>query len=91
MLEGRGVIESTDMAEELQRHAMLCASEALDLFDVSQCQNIACHIKKEFDKFYGGGWQCIVGMNFGCYFTHGKGSFIYFCLGTLKFLIFKGA
>ncbi|XP_057842518.1 uncharacterized protein LOC131051935 [Cryptomeria japonica] len=91
MLEGRGVIESTDMAEELQRHAMLFASEALDLFDISQCQNIACHIKKLSDKCYGEGWHCIVGMKFGCYFTHGKGSFIYFYLGMLKFLIFKGA
>lgn len=40
---------------------------------------------------YGPGWQCVVGSNFGCFFTHCKGTFIYFCLETLNFLIFKGA
>ncbi|XVF34849.1 hypothetical protein REPUB_Repub18cG0093900 [Reevesia pubescens] len=46
---------------------------------------------QEFDKKYGGGWQCVVGSNFGCFFTHTKGTFVYFALGTLNFLIFKGA
>eukprot|EP01018_Ginkgo_biloba_P002199 Gb_07899 [translate_table: standard] len=91
MLEGKGVVEDTDMPEKMQNHAMHCASEALDLYDVSDCKNIACHIKKEFDKCYGVGWQCIVGLNFGCYFTHAEGSFIYFCLETLNILMFKGA
>lgn len=40
---------------------------------------------------YGTGWQCVVGSNFGCFFTHSKGTFIYFTLETLNFLIFKGA
>ncbi|MQL91731.1 hypothetical protein Taro_024348 [Colocasia esculenta] len=44
----------------------------------------------EFDEVYGPGWQCVVGYNFGCFFTHTKGTFIYFCLETLHFLIFKG-
>lgn len=46
---------------------------------------------QEFDKIYGGGWQCVVGSNFGCYFTHKHGTFIYFSLETLNFLIFKAA
>ena len=46
---------------------------------------------QEFDKMYGGGWQCVVGSNFGCFFTHSKGTFAYFALETLNFLIFKGA
>ncbi|KAG7594952.1 Dynein light chain type 1/2 [Arabidopsis thaliana x Arabidopsis arenosa] len=46
---------------------------------------------QEFDERYGSGWQCVVGSNFGCFFTHSKGTFIYFQLETLKFLIFKGA
>ncbi|WZZ65227.1 hypothetical protein YC2023_076597 [Brassica napus] len=46
---------------------------------------------KEFDESYGSGWQCVVGSNFGCFFTHSKGTFIYFQWETLKFLIFKGA
>lgn len=46
---------------------------------------------QEFDKIYGGGWQCVVGSNFGCYFTHKHGTFIYFSLEILNFLIFKAA
>jgi len=48
-------------------------------------------IMQVFDKMYGPGWQCVVGSNFGCFFTHTEGTFIYFCLETLNFLIFKGA
>ncbi|KAI4324747.1 hypothetical protein MLD38_030204 [Melastoma candidum] len=90
MLEGKALIEDTDMPPKMQIHAMSSASGALDLFDVFDCKSIAAHIKKEFDKCYGGGWQCVVGSNFGCYFTHSKGTFIYFTLETLNFLIFKG-
>ncbi|KAJ0864846.1 putative dynein ATPase [Helianthus annuus] len=52
----------------------------------------SAHIKKDFDRVYGGGWQCVVGSNFSSFFTHSEGSFfIYFSLETLNFLIFKGA
>ncbi|XP_065866115.1 dynein light chain 1, cytoplasmic [Euphorbia lathyris] len=91
MLEGKATIQDTDMPLKMQILAMSSASQALDLYDVVDCKSIAAHIKKEFDNKYGGGWQCVVGSNFGCFFTHSKGSFIYFTLETLKFLIFKGA
>ncbi|XP_010925860.1 uncharacterized protein [Elaeis guineensis] len=91
MLEGKALIQDTDMPKRMQLQAMSCASQALDLFDVADCKNIAAHIKKEFDRRYGPGWQCVVGSNFGCFFTHREGTFIYFCLETLYFLIFKAA
>ncbi|XP_078431835.1 dynein light chain 1, cytoplasmic-like [Wolffia australiana] len=91
MLEGRARVEDTDMPRKMQAEAMNAASHALDLFDVADCKSLAAHIKKEFDKIYGPGWQCVVGSSFGCFFTHKKGSFIYFRLETLHFLIFKGA
>ncbi|XAR53346.1 Dynein ATPase [Bertholletia excelsa] len=91
MLEGKAVVKETDMPMKMQVQAMVSASEALDLYDVFDCISIAAHIKKEFDKRYGGGWQCVVGSSFGCYFTHSEGSFIYFALWNLKFLIFKAA
>ncbi|KAL9460525.1 hypothetical protein AB3S75_003681 [Citrus x aurantiifolia] len=91
MLEGKALIEDTDMPVKMQLHAMASASQALDIYDVFDCKSIAAHIKKEFDKRYGGGWQCVVGSNFGCFFTHTEGTFIYFQLETLKFLIFKGS
>ncbi|TYI22569.1 hypothetical protein ES332_A06G112600v1 [Gossypium tomentosum] len=76
MLEGKAVIEDTDMPLKMQARALASASRALDLL-------------KEFDKMYGGGWQCVVGTNFSCFITHFKGTFIYFALGTLNFLIFN--
>ncbi|KAG6587968.1 hypothetical protein SDJN02_15585 [Cucurbita argyrosperma subsp. argyrosperma] len=91
MLEGKATVKQTDMSEKMQIHAKASASHALDLFDVSDCLSLAAHIKKEFDRSYGSGWQCVVGSNFGCFFTHSKGTFIYFSLETLNFLIFKAA
>ncbi|XP_066315051.1 uncharacterized protein [Miscanthus floridulus] len=91
MLEGKAVVEDTDMPAKMQAQAMSAASRALDRFDVLDCRSIAAHIKKEFDAIHGPGWQCVVGSSFGCYFTHCKGSFIYFRLESLRFLVFKGA
>ncbi|ERN03505.1 hypothetical protein AMTR_s00003p00270180 [Amborella trichopoda] len=47
--------------------------------------------EQEFDRLYGLGWQCIVGTNFGSFVTHCTGCFIYFCMGNLAMLLFKGA
>ncbi|XP_010920350.1 uncharacterized protein [Elaeis guineensis] len=90
MLEGKATIQDTDMPLKMQLQAMSSASEALDQFDVSDFRSIAAHIKKEFDMIYGSGWQCVVGSSFGCFFTHTQGTFIYFSLESLNFLIFKG-
>lgn len=46
MLEGKAMVKETDMGEKMQRKAMACASQALDLFDISDCISIAAHIKK---------------------------------------------
>ncbi|XP_065850065.1 uncharacterized protein [Euphorbia lathyris] len=92
MLEGKGVVMETDMPLKMQMQAMASASQALDIFDVFDYVSIATHINKEFDKKYGGGagggWQCVVGSDFSCFFTHTKGTFIYFSLESLHFLIF---
>ncbi|EOY29678.1 Dynein light chain [Theobroma cacao] len=91
MLEGKAVIEETDMPLKMQAQALASASRALDLYEVFDCIPIAAYIIKDFDKMYGPGWQCVVGTNFSCFFTHLKGTFIYFALATLNFLIFKGS
>ncbi|KAI8571106.1 hypothetical protein RHMOL_Rhmol01G0091800 [Rhododendron molle] len=46
MLEGKGLVKKTDMAVKMQIEAMGCASEALDLYDVSDCISMSAHIKK---------------------------------------------
>lgn len=46
MLEGKGMIIETDMPVKMQIDAMASASQALDLYDVSDCVSVAAHIKK---------------------------------------------
>lgn len=46
MLEGKALIEDTDMPMKMQIQAMTVASQALDLYDVVDCKQIAAHIKK---------------------------------------------
>ena len=46
---------------------------------------------QEFDKLYDPGWQCIVGIDFGSFVTHQLGCFIYFSIGSLVILLFRGA
>ncbi|CAB4277629.1 unnamed protein product [Prunus armeniaca] len=87
MLEGKAVIVETDMLQTMQQGALVLASKALDVFDVTEATEIGCFIKKT----YGPGWQCIVGTDFGSFVTHCHGCFIYFCLGNLAILLFRGA
>lgn len=53
---------------------------------------LAIHVWiQEFDRIHGAGWQCIVGTDFGSFVTHCSGCFIYFCVGSLAILLFKGS
>ncbi|KAG4981396.1 Dynein light chain LC6, flagellar outer arm [Glycine soja] len=101
MLEGKAVIGETDMLQTMQQDALNLASKALDFFDVTEATDIARFIKKaskylqspsvEFDRTHGPGWQCIVGTDFGSFVTHCCGCFIYFCIGSLAILLFRGS
>ncbi|PHT88815.1 hypothetical protein T459_10921 [Capsicum annuum] len=55
MLEGKGVIEDTDMPVKMQIQAMRLASQALDVYDVLDCTSIAAHIKK-FRQYLDDSW-----------------------------------
>lgn len=46
MLEGKALIEDTDMPVKMQMQAMAFASQALDIYDVFDCRSLAAHIKK---------------------------------------------
>ncbi|KAI3753802.1 hypothetical protein L2E82_25866 [Cichorium intybus] len=91
MLEGKAVIGETDMLQTMQEDALQLAAKALDFFDVTEATEIARVIKQEFDRMYGGGWQCIVGTDFGSFVTHCYGSFIHFSVGSLSILLFRGS
>ena len=45
MLEGKAMVEGSDMPVKMQVQAMAFASQTLDLFDVIYCKYIAGHIK----------------------------------------------
>lgn len=91
MLQGKAVIGDTDMLDTTQQDALNLAAKALEIFDVPEARDIARFIKKEFDKTYGPGWQCIVGTDFGSFVTHCYGSFIHFRIGNLAILLFRGS
>lgn len=90
MLERQAVIGEADMIQTMQQDALRLAGKALDEFDVTNSTQIARFIKKEFDRSYGPGWHCIVGTDFGSFVTHRCGCFIYFSIGSLAILLFKG-
>ncbi|CAM6029327.1 unnamed protein product [Sphagnum balticum] len=91
MFEGTAKIGETDMPEKMQEHAMRCALDALDLHEISDCKEIACYVKTQFDNMYGPGWQCVAGTSFGSGITHLFGCFIHFCVGPLAIMLFRGA
>ncbi|CAH8468994.1 unnamed protein product [Heterobilharzia americana] len=57
-------IKSTDMPKSMQSIAVDCCAAACEHF--KEDKEIAKYIKKEFDKQFGGIWQCVVGKDFGC-------------------------
>ncbi|XP_052208069.1 uncharacterized protein LOC127811912 [Diospyros lotus] len=91
MLEGKAVIGETDMLQTMQQTALDLAAKALDFYEVTEPTEIARFIKQEFDGIYGAGWQCIVGTDFESFVTHCHGCFIYFCIGSLAVLLFRGS
>ncbi|KAK4478523.1 hypothetical protein RD792_014003 [Penstemon davidsonii] len=89
MLEGKAIVRETDMPDDMQSHAMELAYQALDLHEVSDCQSIAHYMKKNFDEIYGPTWHSVVGNDFGSCITHLCGSFIFFRVEMMEFLLFK--
>ncbi|XP_059647117.1 uncharacterized protein LOC132293595 [Cornus florida] len=89
MLEGKAIVRETDMPKEMQSQVMELAYQALDLHEVSDCQSIAHHIKQKLDEAYGPAWHCVVGKDFGSCISHLCGSFIFFCVEMMEFLVFK--
>ncbi|KAI4354575.1 hypothetical protein L6164_003425 [Bauhinia variegata] len=89
MLEGKAVVRETDMPEVMQNHVMELAYQALDAHEVSDCQSISYFIKQKLDEAYGPAWNSVVGRDFGSCITHQSGSFIFFHVGMMEFLIFK--
>ncbi|XWS15663.1 hypothetical protein CRYUN_Cryun34aG0021200 [Craigia yunnanensis] len=91
MLEGKAIVGETDMLQAMQQDALHLAAKALDIFEATESTDIARFIKKDFDRAYGPGWQCVVGTDFSSFVTHCHGCFIHFSIGSLAILLFRGA
>ena len=85
--ERKAIIKNSDMTEDMQQDAINVATKAIDCYNIEK--DIACYIKKEFDRKHNPTWHCIVGRNFGSYVTHETKHFIYFYLGQIAVLLFK--
>ncbi|KFD73303.1 hypothetical protein M514_04586 [Trichuris suis] len=73
-----------EMTEEMLEVAVLKAKEALDKYDDEEEM-----MKTFFDNYDCPSWQVIVGRSFGVDITHDYGSFAYFSLRDIAFLIFR--
>ncbi|KAL7411455.1 dynein light chain type 1-domain-containing protein [Mrakia frigida] len=83
------IIKNIDMSDDLAQEAVDVASAALEKYNIEK--DIAMHLKKEFDRRYGGCWNCVVGKNYGSFVTHETKHFIYFYLGQIAILLWKSS
>ncbi|XP_047381722.1 dynein light chain 1, cytoplasmic-like [Sciurus carolinensis] len=83
----KALMKNADVSEEMQQCLVECVTQALEKYNTEN--DIAAHIKKEFDKKFNPTWHCLVGRTFGSYVTHQTKHFIYFYLGQVAILLFK--
>ncbi|KAB2615809.1 dynein light chain LC6 [Pyrus ussuriensis x Pyrus communis] len=86
MLEGKAVIVETDMLQTMQQKALDLTSKALDLFDVTEATEIGRFIKKDIWT-----WMAVHCRSRFWFICYSHGCFIYFCVGSLAVLMFRGA
>ena len=68
--ERKAIIKNSDMTEDMQQDAINVATKAIDSYNIEK--DIACYIKKEFDRKHNPTWHCIVGRNFGSFYSRNK-------------------
>ncbi|KAG4987018.1 hypothetical protein JHK82_034636 [Glycine max] len=91
------VTEATDIARFIKKASKYLQSPSVvsSLFAYSSLHTYinfcVMLLWQEFDRTHGPGWQCIVGTDFGSFVTHCCGCFIYFCIGSLAILLFRGS
>ena len=77
------------MPEDVRDDVVRAARNAMDKFTAHKDR--AQSVKKHLDKERGPGkWHVIVGYDFGSYVTHQTGTFVFFGIEGLTFLVFKG-
>ena len=74
--ERKAIIKNSDMTEDMQQDAINVATKAIDSYNIEK--DIACYIKKEFDRKHNPTWHCVETKHF-----------IYFYLGQIAVLLFK--
>lgn len=69
-------IKASDMDDDFLKKVIDVTFSAMSQF--KQERQIAHHIKYEFDKFDGHGWNCIVGRNFGSHVIHQTKKYVFY-------------
>ena len=55
--ERKAIIKNSDMTEDMQQDAINVATKAIDSYNIEK--DIACYIKKEFDRKHNPTWHCV--------------------------------
>merc|ERR1711959_217651 len=81
------VVKSVDMKDDMRIYAEKVAMDAVGLYTVEE--DVAGHIKKEFNLNYEPCWHVFVGRRFGSYITHETKKYVFMSVGNLYVLIYK--
>ena len=81
------LVKASDMDDEYLKKVVDVTLSAMTQY--KQEKQIAHHIKQEFDKIDGSGWNCIVGRNFGSHIIHQTKKYVFYQIKELSFLLWK--
>jgi len=89
--QGARVLWPPDCSDDTLTKSIEQARALLRNYDIdSEGLKISEELKKFMDRTYEPYWHVICGRNFGCYAIHEKRSFLFFYLGNIAFLMYKG-
>ncbi|KAG1689500.1 hypothetical protein DVH05_025427 [Phytophthora capsici] len=78
------VVFAEDMTDAMLEKALSTARDAFQLQVTSEktFSTIAEFVRRNMEKEYGRGWNCVVGSSFGAYVTHEIKTYVYFSVAA---------
>ncbi|CAK4078978.1 unnamed protein product [Aphanomyces euteiches] len=86
------VIFAEDMTDVMLEKVVATAKDAFQLQVASgkTFSTIAEFVRRNMEKEYGRGWNCVVGLSFGAYVTHEIKTYVYFSVASgVSVLVWK--
>eukprot|EP00644_Phytophthora_capsici_P015058 jgi/Phyca11/127702/e_gw1.71.24.1 len=74
------VVFAEDMTDAMLEKALSTARDAFQL--QKTFSTIAEFVRRNMEKEYGRGWNCVVGSSFGAYVTHEIKTYVYFSVAA---------